>query len=49
MAVEYWSQEDLEEYHDNPNIFIQRANEMRSEMIRDLFVRLKNRIMAFFK
>lgn len=49
MAVEYWSQEELEEYHKNPNIFIQRANEMRARMICDLLLRLKNRIMSFFK
>lgn len=49
MAVEHWSQEDLEEYYDNPNIFIHRAHEMRAKMICELLVQLKNRIISFFK
>ena len=49
MAVEDWTQEGLEEYHDNPNIFIQRANQMRSQMICELLVKLKKQIMSLFR
>jgi hypothetical protein len=42
MAVEYWSQEELEMYYENPQLFIIRANKLRARMVYELLIRLKN-------
>ena len=39
MAVESWTEEELEEYYENPHLFIVRANRMRSRMICDLLLK----------
>jgi hypothetical protein len=46
MRHDYWSREELEVYCDNPNQLISRANEMRYEMLRGFFRRLKERFFA---
>ena len=44
MAVEYWSEEELEEYYENPHLFIIRAKRLRSKMICELLQKFGNRI-----
>jgi hypothetical protein len=49
MAIEYLSQEELHTYYENPHLFIIRANQMRSKMICDFLLRLKNRMTSLLK
>ena len=48
MTVEYWSPEELEEYHDHPEVFIRRGMAIRSRVIRELFTDLFKRIISLF-
>lgn len=49
MYIEYWSREEIEEYCENPNLLIAKANELRRKVIRDLFVQAINRVMIMLK
>ena len=46
MAVESWSREELEEYYENPNLLIARANAYRSKMIVETLLRIRTRIAS---
>ena len=49
MYIEYWSREEIEEYCENPNLLIAKANELRSKVIRDLFDQAINRITIMLR
>jgi hypothetical protein len=49
MYVEQWSQEEIEQYCENPNLLISKTNELRSRVIRELLVRLIRRMTSVLK
>jgi hypothetical protein len=49
MAVEYWSQEDLEEFYEHPEVFYNRARELRARMIYELITKMAKRITSLLK
>ena len=49
MFIEYWSREEIEEYCENPNLLIAKANELRRQIIRDLLVRAFHSITSRLK
>lgn len=49
MFIEYWSREEIEEYCENPNLLIAKANELRRQIIRDLLVRAFHSITSRMK
>jgi hypothetical protein len=49
MYIEYWSREEIEEYCENPDLLIAKANELRGNVIRDLFLQSLNRITIMLK
>ena len=49
MYVEQWSQEEIEQYCENPNLLISKTNELRSRAIRELLVRLIRRMTSVLK
>ena len=49
MFIEYWSREEIEEYCENPNLLIAKANELRRQIIRDLLVRAFHSIISRLK
>ena len=49
MPIECWSHEEIEEFYENPNLLIAKANELRSQVIHDLFFRAVNRVAMLLK
>lgn len=49
MYTEHWSREEIEEYCENPNLLIARANQLRNKIIRDLFFQAINRLAITLK
>ena len=49
MSVEHWSHEEIETYCYNTNLLVSRANELRSKVVHEWFVRLINRISSIME
>lgn len=46
MYRESWSHEEIEQYCKNSNLLFCKTNELRSKVIRELFVRLIRRMIS---
>ena len=49
MYVEQWSHEEIVTYCNNANLLFSKANELRSRVIRELFVRFIRRMTSVLK
>jgi hypothetical protein len=49
MYVEQWSHEEIVTYCNNANLLFSKANELRSRVIRELFVRFIRRMTSLLK
>lgn len=48
MHIEYWSQEEIKIYCENPNLLMSRVNDMRYQVLCEILGWIKNRIKAIF-
>lgn len=49
MATGYWSQEELEELYEHPEVFYSRARELRAKVMLELITKLIKRITSLFR